>query len=247
MRLFITACLLAPAAAATADEVRFASGAERVALIELYTSEGCSSCPPADRWLSGLRDDAGLWTRFTPAAFHVDYWNYIGWTDRFATARYSDRQRRHASDGNTGGVYTPGFVTNGREWRGFFSGRALDPAHPVVGDLVTTVAGEQVVIEFEPAAPVAKPLDIHVALLGMGLETDVGAGENRGRTLKHDFVVLDLVTSRLEIDDEAHVGRLALPASDLAGRDTALVAWVTESGSLVPLQSVGGYLPRQSP
>lgn len=67
------------------------SGAQTVPLLELYTSEGCSSCPPADKWLSGLKPDP---KKFIPLAFHVDYWNYIGWKDKFSKAEYSDRQRK---------------------------------------------------------------------------------------------------------------------------------------------------------
>ncbi len=70
---------------ASADTLHLASGDTRVNLLELYTSEGCSSCPPADRWLSGLRQDPRLWRQLVPVAFHVDYWDGIGWPDRFAS------------------------------------------------------------------------------------------------------------------------------------------------------------------
>ncbi len=78
-----------------ARETRFESGPAQTALVELYTSEGCSSCPPADHYLSGLARDPGLWKQFVPVAFHVDYWDQLGWTDRLASAQYSDRQRSY--------------------------------------------------------------------------------------------------------------------------------------------------------
>ena len=70
---------------ATAASLTLSSQEQRTTLIELYTSEGCSSCPPADRWLSRLKDDPRLWKQIVPLAFHVDYWNYLGWRDRFMT------------------------------------------------------------------------------------------------------------------------------------------------------------------
>ena len=89
----------------------------QVDLIELYTSEGCSSCPPADRWVSSLQDEPGLWRDFIPLAFHVDYWDYIGWVDRFASPAFTARQYRYAAQQSMRTVYTPGFFNNGKEWR----------------------------------------------------------------------------------------------------------------------------------
>ena len=91
----------------------FESSEKPTALVELYTSEGCSSCPPADRWLSSLKDDEGLWKEFVPLAFHVDYWDYIGWEDRFADKQYSQRQRRYAHEFSEPTVYTPVYVGPG--------------------------------------------------------------------------------------------------------------------------------------
>ena len=117
---------------ATAEDLEFSSGSERATILELYTSEGCSSCPPADRWLSQLKSDPGLWRDVIPLAFHVDYWDYIGWKDEFAREEYSARQRRYAWEGNANSVYTPGMFRNGTEWRGWWRGElpvaAKEPA-----------------------------------------------------------------------------------------------------------------------
>ena len=91
----------------TTKQHSFSSSVERVALVELYTSEGCSSCPPADRWLSQLNSSDKLWDNFVPVAFHVDYWDYIGWKDRFASKAYSQRQRRYAKEQGERTVYNP--------------------------------------------------------------------------------------------------------------------------------------------
>ncbi len=108
--------LLSALPAAAADDTRtFSSGNDRVALVELYTSEGCSSCPPADRWLSRLADDAGLWSEFVPVAFHVDYWDYIGWKDEFADPSNTQRQRGYAAAAGARSIYTPQMVVGGRD------------------------------------------------------------------------------------------------------------------------------------
>src|SRR6187401_409142 len=95
------------------------SGSTRASLLELYTSEGCSSCPPAEAWLSSLAASDQLWKDVVPVAFHVDYWDYLGWVDVFAKPEYSERQRDYSVAWKADRVYTPGFVLNGREWRGW--------------------------------------------------------------------------------------------------------------------------------
>jgi len=108
--------LVALRAACAAEPSRFTSEPARVSLIELYTSEGCSSCPPAERWLGGLRSDPGLWKTFVPVAFHVDYWNRLGWPDRFSNRDFTQRQYAYAEGWSGGSVYTPCFVRDGAEW-----------------------------------------------------------------------------------------------------------------------------------
>ncbi len=243
----ILALLALLPSAAVADAVVFSSGDKQLTLVELYTSEGCSSCPPADRWLSRLTKAPELWQSVVPLGFHVDYWDYIGWQDRFARAEYSDRQRRYARDGNARTVYTPGFFANGDEWRGFFPGRRLDADQPAVGPLILRLEGSLARVEFTPASAVHGPLVINIAILGMGLETRVRAGENRGETLRHDFVVLDLSSRDLIIEDGRYRSSVRIPAvpkelaDDVSG--TALAAWVSRKGGQEPLQAVGGRLP----
>ena len=106
--------------ATDAAPIQFQSPARQVALVELYTSEGCSSCPPAESWLSGLKEKPGLWNEFVPIAFHVDYWNYLGWRDKWSSKQYSDRQRDYAGVWGSESIYTPEFVLNGKEWRNWF-------------------------------------------------------------------------------------------------------------------------------
>jgi hypothetical protein len=89
----------------------FTSSEKQVNLVELYTSEGCSSCPPADKWLGKLKQQSGLWTEFIPIAFHVDYWDYIGWQDPYAHQRHTVRQSRYQANNNIRSIYTPGVIT----------------------------------------------------------------------------------------------------------------------------------------
>src|ERR1700740_1356972 len=102
---------------ARADQLRFQSGEKRVAFVELFTSEGCSSCPPAEQTLSKLTTHPSLWKTFVPVAFHVNYWDNLGWKDRWASIEFTQRQRTYASDWRSDTVYTPEFVLNGREWQ----------------------------------------------------------------------------------------------------------------------------------
>ena len=231
---------------ASADTLRFESGPGRVELIELYTSEGCSSCPPADRWFSGLKGHPGLWSEFAPIVFHVDYWDYIGWQDRFARPEFSERQRLYAREGAASAVYTPGVFRNGDDWRGWHR----KPLHPdradETGVLSVEVDGGAVHVRFAAAEAGSRPAVVHVVLLGMDLSTEVRAGENAGKTLRHDFVALDVRSSVLEDRDGAFDSTLIFDESAFRGAgQAALVAWVSGDGTQAPLQAVGGYLVRK--
>jgi hypothetical protein len=214
-----------------------------VALVELYTSEGCSSCPPADQWLTALRDSPGLWKQFVPVAFHVDYWNGLGWTDRFANKAFTQREYALAATWKSESVYTPCFVRDGAEWKA--------QKNPQAG---TAPAGGKLTLQVEDAGrghaeftpgKAGSPAEytLHVALLGSGFTSRVTAGENRGEILRHDFVALGLVDTDLRSANGTASADLALPASvlkDVPRR--AVAAWVTRRGSLVPLQATGGWL-----
>ncbi|MDX1432294.1 MAG: DUF1223 domain-containing protein [Gammaproteobacteria bacterium] len=241
-RLF-TAMVLASACAVAAAAAELESPASRVTLLELYTSEGCSSCPPADRWLRELDGDERLWRDVVPVAFHVDYWDYIGWRDRFAAPEFGERQRDYARLGGVRTVYTPGFVVNGREWRAWFRRPTLSvDRSEQVGSLRVSVEGEEAQALFEPADSPAGPLELHVALLGFDLSTEVRAGENRGRTLEHDFVVLGYARVPLARSEEGYRGGFRLPAAKVPCERKGLAVWVSTRGDPRPLQAAGGWL-----
>lgn len=131
-------------------ETLIQSNTNQANLIELYTSEGCSSCPPADRWLSRLVDHPALWQQIVPIAFHVDYWDYIGWKDRFARPEFTNRQRQYANESGLSTIYTPGVLANDKEWRNF-SWKALPATSKHnVGPITATIGAQELTISFPP-------------------------------------------------------------------------------------------------
>ena len=235
--------LLFVAAAARAESQRVAVGPQQVGLLELYTSEGCSSCPPAERFFSSLLQDDALFDRVVPVAFHVDYWNYLGWRDRFSRAEYSERQRAHVRAGRGRSVYTPGFFFNGNEWRQFFGGDVNDfPPATAGGRLTVERDAEQVAISFAPLAAFGSEREAHVAVLGFGIETAVAAGENHGRTLRHDFIVLDTVSVALQRTADTWQGETRITVPDAAASRYALAVWVGAAPGGLPEQAAGLWL-----
>ena len=183
-----------------------------------------------------------MWTSFVPVALHVDYWNYLGWKDRFSSADYSARQRRLAGYSGQRTVYTPGFMLDGREWKQWWNRRQLPaPSDAMPGELNVMHSDKVVDIRFQPNGKTRRVV-AHVALLGFGLETEVERGENAGRTLTHDFVVLSLAEVPLAAGDEGFQGRMWLDPEAGGAPRTALAVWVSAGNSPLPLQATGGWL-----
>jgi peptide-methionine (R)-S-oxide reductase len=219
------------------------SGPARVALLELYTSEGCSSCPPAEAWFSGLGRNGALWKDVVPVAFHVDYWDYLGWRDAFASASFSERQRDYAEGWSADNIYTPAFVLNGAEWRGWRENAAVPAASGNAGTLAFEFSKTDGTVRFAPTGQFTGGT-AHVALLGMSIAQKITRGENKGRTLTHDFTVLDYQHVALVAQNGAWIGRAApLRKNGLVNPARyALAVWVTRSDARVPLQAAGGWL-----
>jgi len=228
---------------AAAASLTISSQEWRTTLIELYTSEGCSSCPPAERWLSRIQDDPRLWKQIVPLAFHVDYWNYLGWRDRFADARFSQRQDAYQQHDYLRTVYTPGVMKNGREWRGWSYGDIPKSTHEdQAGILKATIEDEKASAQFIPVHRGQSRLMLNVALLGSHLSTRVAAGENAGKILRHDFVVLNFQQFTQASQDGQF--RWKLPGLlKSARRDTSAIAlWITAVDDPTPLQAAGGWI-----
>ncbi len=187
------ACAYAPMSAlAQSPACRAVSGKTVPALVELYTSEGCNSCPPADRWLSQQIANPEANSKMIALAFHVDYWDYIGWKDAYARADYGVRHSSMVRANGSTTVYTPQVFINGRDdrsWR--------------VGLAATTPTAARATMEVEADWKDGKlgfrgrviegndAVRIRYAVAENGISTVVKAGENAGETLKQDAVVRD--------------------------------------------------------
>jgi hypothetical protein len=221
------------------------SGPKQVPLVELYTSEGCSSCPPADAWMAGLKDQPGLWKDFVPVAFHVDYWDRLGWKDRFARATFTGRQQDHARALNADNIYTPAFFLAGKEWLGWRSRKRPPITRRAMTGVLTvrSVDHMTVTVTFTPSSSARSPLMVRVAVLGFNQSTSVARGENRGQTLHHDFVVLSYQSATLETIDPKTLSSTVARGDVPAGKERrALAVWIEREDDPTPIQAVGGWL-----
>jgi hypothetical protein len=222
----------------------FRSSERRVALLELYTSEGCNSCPPAEEWLTRQKESPELWRGFVPVAFHVDYWDSLGWPDPWAAKANTTRQEAYQNEWQAQSIYTPEFVLNGKEWQGWLRGAGrLPPATGNAGVLeVSSTNATRWDARFTPVDQRPGKYQVCAALLDSGLISDVKAGENEGMRLHHDFVVLKMVQASLTAKEHVWTGGFTLATPGKAKGRPALAVWVTREGSLEPFQATGGWL-----
>ena len=195
LRILVLASLFSLSAFA-GDPIVVNSGDRQTAVVELYTSEGCSSCPSADRWLSRLIEAPKDELDVLALAFHVDYWDYLGWKDRFSSAAYTSRQRQLGANNLQQTIYTPEFFVNGIEARGTNNilqkiRQANQQQSPL--DLKLTVSRDKTSLVLELQSPGERDTNgkIHHRYLVYenNLSTDVKRGENSGEVLKHEQVV----------------------------------------------------------
>ena len=226
------------------------SGPHTTALVELYTSEGCDSCPPADRWLSSLGSRGHGPDRVVPIALHVDYWDYIGWKDPYAKALFTSRQRKLAQVMRAKIVYTPQVVLQGEDFRPWHS-QAFDaavakinarPARARIELGLARAAGGSFPVEAR--AEVLEPSQrgdagLYLAAYENKLVSAVGAGENRGKTLIHDFVAFEWVgplgfgpDGRLSVQKALPLLPKAVPAN------SGVVAFVQNRSTAEVLQAL---------
>lgn len=244
--MLVLACAAGtPAGAAAQCHTR--SGPLVRPLIELYTSEGCDSCPPAERWLASRFDVAGPQSPAIALAFHVDYWDRLGWVDRFAKAQYTERQYAMMRASGGAFVYTPQFLLQGHDFAGWRHGdaRPIDTASG--GRAGATIAmdasrseREVVVHAGARVADVAAAADaqLFVAYADSGLVSQVEAGENRNLRLVHDHVVRTLrLAGRVAADGQVDA-TLTLPRPAERGTHPMLVAFVQRASSGDVLQAL---------
>ncbi|MFM0120011.1 DUF1223 domain-containing protein [Paraburkholderia sp. RL18-101-BIB-B] len=231
------------------------SPAHRVALVELYSSEGCNSCPPADNWLSQWKN-SGAAQSVVPLALHVDYWNSLGWTDRFSQHRFTERQQTLTDLAGGHTIYTPEIFVSGRELR---SWSQRDSFQSRVGKVVAEPAQANVALELKGQAPgafnvaaqftskaadTAGQLDAYLAVYENSLSSQVGAGENSGATLHHERVVrqwigpVPLVAGSAQIRRDIRIQDTAADANVNAPADRfGVVAFVENAATGEVLQA----------
>lgn len=231
----IPACVAAVAGAlaaplASAQSCKAESGAQAPVVVELYTSEGCNSCPPADRWLSTLKDKPGV----LAAAFHVDYWDRLGWKDRFASARYTERQAQQQAAAGARFSYTPQVVVNGRDWRRWPDLPPAAATSPV--QLLMQREGEQVTLQVRPNEGSRSRWSLWWAAVEDGHISDVKAGENSGVTLRHDHVVRHY--GSIAPWSGPLTQRIDVPSRGEGGRALRVLAVVSDAASGATVQAL---------
>jgi len=235
-KIWITGvALMATTTTALAGSCEATSATTHTPLVELYTSEGCSSCPPADRWLSTLKGRQDV----VALAFHVDYWDYIGWKDRFADPHNSRRQRDWARQTGAGTIYTPQILVDGRDSRAWRGGDPLaqantgrQPEARIHLRADTSATGAQV--SASASVQAGRNVRFVVARFENGHESRVEAGENNGRTLHHDYVVRDWSVRELPTGGELKAQWQFLPGERAGG----YAAFVQDVRTGAVLQSV---------
>lgn len=210
------------------------AGTEKIVLLELFTSQGCSSCPPADKLLAEYALSGDI--HIIPISFHVDYWNRLGWTDPFSNHLFSERQQWYSNHLPKGSVYTPQLIINGR-------GEAVGSDRNLIRQLVQkelsmssaeTISISEVTIEKEKLAfhyvinHFQKEEVLNIALIKKQVTTTVNAGENKGRILTNHNIVMAFKT--VPADSDAH-GMISLPTS-FSKEEYSLILYTQDKKSL---------------
>jgi len=246
-----------PTHAADCRALHVQSPPHTVAVIELYTSEGCNSCPPADRWLSRTPLDTQRWI---PLALHVDYWDSLGWKDPYGRAAFTERQRALGDAANTTTIYTPEVFVSGRElrrWanpadvsRAIEARNALPAAADIVLDATATNAPRptlqtRVRFTLRPGTMAgANPAVAWIALTQGNLVSHPSGGENGGVELHHDHVVREWIGPiRLGGASTQWQGEIPLPANARPS-DVSLAAFIERPRDAEILQAVSAPLCR---
>ena len=220
-------------AAAAGAACTASSGSTAMTLVELYTSEGCSSCPPADRWLSSLKSRADV----VPLAFHVDYWDRLGWKDRFGSAAFSQRQARQLAVNGSRFAYTPQVVIDGQDQHNGPRLPSSRRASAVAIDMTQAPGGEATASVVLTASS-ETPLNAYWAVTESGHRSDVSSGENQGATLLHDFVVRQLVDVPAWTATPGQAHAMRLPVASTPDHDTRIALVVLDGRTGKPLQAL---------
>lgn len=226
-----------------AQSYTFESKEDRVNIIELYTSQGCSSCPPADKWLSNLKDHPQLFKDFIPMAFHITYWDFIGWKDVFAKKQYDSRQRYYSNKvWKKNSVYTPQFITNAKEYKKWFSNRSFPSFEKKYGGkLKVNLDNNKLRVSYFNKNINNQKVYLNVGVLGFNYDINIKRGENKYKTLEHDFVVLNHIQKFAQIKNNKLNMDTVIFDLEKDNNKKALVVWLSTYDSNI-IQSTGGYI-----
>ena len=230
-------------AASPGNRVSWATGAEPFAVVELFTSEGCSSCPPADALLRTLTAEArNSQARIFPLSFHVDYWNDSGWVDPFSSSAFSERQRLYAKINKARNIYTPQIIVNGTQ---AFAGYNFDLARQSLNQALIQPATIEIELEIISNLSAANSLAINyhvtgamhnhslnIAVVERGLSDDVLKGENAGLRLSHDNVVRSFTTIKLK---KFHGTMTVVIPQNVKVKNASLIGFVQNPSDMVIL------------
>lgn len=219
------------------------TGSARVQLLELFSSESCSSCPPADEWISRLKNKNNLWKTFVPIVFHVDYWNQLNWVDKLSSEPMTQRQISISKQWANPSVYTPAFVVDGKEWSNWRKSVDYElPAPKKTNGIVLKLYKKNDGSFKVQVGNVEKTKSyvIHIAQLGMGVTSKVTSGENSGKLLEHNFVILNWDSKKIGAKESVVSFKFKKIESKYSRM--ALAAWIEEEFKPTSLQAVGGYI-----
>jgi len=239
--LLLASCLFAFSAQAT-ETITVDSKPLKTAVVELFTSEGCSSCPPADLWLEALVETPSDEFDVLALAFHVDYWDYIGWKDRFASPKYTSRQRQLGANNKQRSIYTPEFFVGGKETRGtarvLNEIRQANQIHAQIDSKLTIrKEGNGLQLDLEPNSEKVNTNGLHFRyfVYEKNLVSDVTRGENSGKTLRHQQVVRYMSSARKLNQTNSYMISID---PDWKLNNIGVAALVTTPGNLSYLQAV---------
>jgi hypothetical protein len=219
------------------------------AVVELFTSEGCSSCPPADALVARIQQES----KDAPVyilAFHVDYWNRLGWKDGFSNAGYSERQKQYASWLRLQSVYTPQIVVNGEKE---FVGSEESTLRKAINNGLQANSNARLILnglrldqgkvdwQYQTQEAGNNNLSLIVAVVQRSATTNVKAGENNGRTLAHVQIVRAFTTSNVNGKDKG-AGSLQLPQG-ISPRDEEIIAFLQNNDSGHIIAATSSELP----
>ncbi len=206
------------------------------AIVELFTSEGCSSCPPADEAVASM---AKVYPQNVYVlAFHVDYWNHLGWKDQFSDPDYTERQRQYAAFFNNNNIYTPQVIVNGKKefvgsnsslLQSTIESELRNTMNNNIKMIATGNDGKNISVNYK--VDNSDESQLNIALIQVNASTAVKRGENKGRKLEHINIVRDFKTVLLNKKQSGTV-KLTLPAG-LSKGNFKVIAFLQHKNDLL--------------